>query len=149
MNTTSCSVPPRQPKMFSSTPSSRTSVTAWPISSRNSRWMVSTAYSPNSTWPPSGRWNNGSAPESDSDTSNAPSRGRLMTAIALMICRFELTDLSYHARPTPVPDGNYHFVTNVFEPKYQRSRDQGCGEHKGDVTAPAVLVLRDRRGGTS
>src|SRR5580704_5373825 len=103
MNTTSCSVPPRQPKMFSSTPSSRTSVTAWPISSRNSRWMVSAAYSPNSTWPPSGRWNNGSEPESDSDTSNAPSRGRLMTAIALMIWRFELTDLSYHAGPMSWP----------------------------------------------
>jgi hypothetical protein len=39
-----------------------------------------------------------------------------MTAIALMICRFELTDLSYHAGPTPAPDGNYHFVTNAFEP---------------------------------
>ena len=100
MNTTSCSVPPRQPKMFSSTPSSRTSVTTWPISSRNSRWMVSAAYSPNSTWPPSGRWNNGSG---DSDTSNAPSRGRLMTAIALMICLFEFTDLSYHAGPMSLP----------------------------------------------
>ncbi len=65
--------------------------------------MVSTAYSPNSTWPPSGRWNNGSDPESDSDTSSAPSRGRLMTAIALMICRFEFTDLSYHAGPMSLP----------------------------------------------
>jgi len=96
MNTTSCSVSPSQGKMFSSTPSRRTSVTAWPSSSPNSRWMVSAAYSPNSTCPPSGRWNRGSA---DSDTSSAPSRGRLMTAIALMICRLPLISLSYHARP--------------------------------------------------
>ena len=103
MNTTSCSVPPRQGKMFSSTPSSRTSVTTWPISSRNSRWMVSRAYSPNSTWPPSGRWNGGSRPSTCSDTSNAPSRGRLMTAIALMICRLALTGPSYHAGPMTLP----------------------------------------------
>jgi len=32
-----------------------------------------------------------------SDTSSAPSRGRLMTAIALMICRLVSTGLSYHA----------------------------------------------------
>src|ERR1017187_6785999 len=94
MNTTSCSVPPCQGKMFSSTPSSRTPVSRCPISSPNSRWSVSTAYSPNSTWPPSGRWNE---PSGASDTSSAPSRGRLMTAIALMICSFALTALSYHA----------------------------------------------------
>jgi hypothetical protein len=57
--------------------------------------MVSAAYSPNSTCPPSGRWNSGSA---DSDTSSDPS-GRLMTAMALMICRLPLTSLSYHAGP--------------------------------------------------
>ena len=101
MNTTSCSVPPRQPKMFSSTPSSRTSVTAWPISSRNSRWMVSTAYSPNSTWPPSGRWNNDS-PGIRLGHQQRPVPGRLMTAIALMICRFELTRpvVSHRSRRT-------------------------------------------------
>src|SRR5215469_1653049 len=143
MNTTSCSVPPCQPKMFSSTPSSRTSVRAWPISSPNSRRTVSSAYSPNSTCPPSGRWNSGSDPETASDTSSAPSRGRLMTAIALMICLlsvFGATGLSYHSRRT------YRFVTNTVEPERRRPRDQGCGEHMGGVTAPAVLVW-DRRGG--
>ena len=41
----------------------------------------------------------GPDPESDSETSSAPSRGRLMTAIALMICRLPVTEptgLSYH-----------------------------------------------------
>src|SRR5690349_22155931 len=86
MNTTSCSVRPRQPNMFSSTPSSRTPVSSWPISSANSRRTVSSAYSPNSTCPPSGRWNGGSRESTCSDTSSAPSRGRLTTAIALRIC---------------------------------------------------------------
>src|SRR5215471_7475340 len=143
MNTTSCSVPPRQPKMFSSTPSSRTSASSWPISSPNSRRTVSAAYSPNSTCPPSGRWNSGSA---DSETSSAPSRGRLTTAIALMIWHLPASDAtapSYHARTRP-----YHFVTKAVEPWRLPPRDHGCGEHEGGVTAPAVLVW-DRRGGTS
>src|SRR5215475_8630084 len=101
MNTTSCSVRPRQPKMFSSTPSSRTPVSSWPISSANSRRTVSSAYSPNSTCPPSGRWNGGSRESTCSDTSSAPSRGRLTTAIALRICRESATAAtrpSYHGR---------------------------------------------------
>ena len=48
----------------------------------------------------------------------------------------------------PAADGTYCFVTKTVEPERRRSRDQGCGEHEGGVTAPAVLV-RDRRGGTS
>ena len=148
MNTTSCSVPPRQPKMFSSTPSSRTSVSSWPISSPNSRRTVSSAYSPNSTCPPSGRWNSGSS-ESGSETSSAPSRGRLMTAIALIICRLSVTAAtgpSYHG--PRAPGRAYCFVTYTIEPGGRQSRVHSCGEHEGGVTAPAVLV-RDRRGGTS
>src|SRR6201994_3288392 len=104
MNTTSCSVPPRQPKMFSSTPSSRTPVSSWPISSANSRRTVSSAYSPNSTCPPSGRWNGGSRESTCSDTSSAPSRGRLTTAIALRICLESATagtSPSYHCQGCP------------------------------------------------
>src|SRR6516162_7471363 len=105
MNTTSCSVPPRQPKMFSSTPSSRTSANSWPISSRNSRRTVSSAYSPNSTCPPSGRWKGRSRESTCSDTSSARSGGRWTTAMALIICRLPVTDAigpSYHSprRPT-------------------------------------------------
>src|SRR2546429_1830639 len=108
--------------------------------------MVSTASSPTSTCPPSGRWNSGSA---DSETSSAPSRARLMTAIALMICRFSVTNAtgpSYHG--PRAPGRAYHFVTYTVEPRGRPPRDLICGEHEGGVTAPAVLV-RDRRGGTS
>src|SRR5262245_4956842 len=127
MNTTSCSVPPRQPEMVSSTPSSRTPVSSWPISSANSRRTVSSAYSPNSTCPPSGRWNGGSRESTCSDTSSAPSRGRLTTAIALRICRESAavaTRPSYHGRGrqaaltillhTPLnPEGGCHVISFV------------------------------------
>src|SRR5262245_51572632 len=127
MNTTSCSVPPRQPKMFSSTPSRRTPVSAWPISSANSRRTVSIAYSPNSTCPPSGRWNGGSRESTCSDTSSAPSRGRLTTAIALRICRESATAAtrpSYHGRGCQAaltillhtalnPEGGCHVISFV------------------------------------
>src|SRR5262245_49831656 len=127
MNTTSCSVPPRQPEMVSSTPSSRTPVSSWPISSANSRRTVSSAYSPNSTCPPSGRWNGGSRESTCSDTSSAPSRGRLTTAIALRICRESATAAtrpSYHGRGCQAaltillhtalnPEGGCHVISFV------------------------------------
>src|SRR4051794_8531441 len=149
MNTTSCSVPPRQPKMFSSTPSSRTAVSSWLISSANSRRTVSSAYSPNSTCPPSGRWNGGSRESTCSDTSSAPSRGRLTTAIALRICLESATAAtcpSYHGRGCQA--ALTILLHRPFEPGGPQAREHVCGEHEGGVTAPAVLV-RDRRGGTS
>src|SRR5260370_19276441 len=52
--------------------------------------------------------------------------------------------------PVPGAGQTARFVINGFEPHGRRSRNEGYGEqHMGGVTAPAVLVLRDRRGGTS
>src|SRR5262245_16661031 len=85
-NTTSCRSAPPQSKMFSSTPSRRKFASTWPISSASSRCTASSAYSPYSTWPPSGRWNAAPTGLTSSDTSRAPSRGLRMTAIALTVC---------------------------------------------------------------
>src|SRR6202012_3077989 len=104
-----------------------TPVSSWPISSANSRRTVSSAYSPNSTCPPSGRWNGGARASTGSARSTAPPRGRLTTAIALRIClesATAATSPSYHGRGCQAaltillhtrlnPEGGCHVISFV------------------------------------
>src|ERR1700747_1584535 len=153
MNTTSCSVLPRQPKMFSSTPSNWTPVSSWPISSANSRRTVSSAYSPNSTCPPSGRWNGAERARKWRSTRSDVLRHQQRPVPRPPDDRHRLEDLPgiRHRCHQPVlsrprvSGRAYHFVTQTVEPGGRLSREFVCGEHEGGVTGPAVLV-RDRRG---